>query len=234
MIRIYGIVCPIAGEIRYIGKTEQSLHRRLSNHFSECRKHQFSHKHRWIAKCLSLGLRPTMWLLEEVGDGQEWQAREKAWIRKANELGFRLTNQTVGGDGILLTDPDAIERFKKNLAEAMKRVRSAEGYLHKRSQVSLEVWGKHRATIIAAFNTGEVKAKQSEKKKKTWADPEARLRMMNRWTPEARAKQAAEILGRKEKIQAAMTPEVRAKQAEKLKETWAKRKAASMQGSIAE
>ena len=50
--------------------------------------------------------------------------------------------------------------------------------------------------------------------------------MMNRWTPEARAKQAAEVLSRKEKIQAAMTPEVRAKQAAKLKETWAIRKAA--------
>jgi hypothetical protein len=56
-----------------------------------------------------------------------------------------------------------------------------------------------------------------------WTDPETR--------PEARAKQAAEVLSRQAKIQAAMTPEVRAKQAAKLKETWARRKAALRESS---
>lgn len=224
-IKIYGIVCPIAGEIRYIGKTEQSLNRRLSAHICESRKAQLSHKHRWIANCLAEGLRPTMWLLEEVVNPDDWPVREIAWIKKANQIGISLTNQTSGGDGIVLTDPDAIARFKANLSKAMKRVRCAEGYSELRSKVSLDVWSKHRATILESFNSVETKSKQSTRKKTAWANPEVRLRMMNRWTPEARARQAAEILGRKEKIKAAMTPEVRAKQAAKLKETWARRKA---------
>lgn len=224
-IKIYGIVCPIAGEIRYIGKTEQSLNRRLSAHICESRKNKLSHKHRWIANCLANGLRPTMWLLEEVMNPNDWPDREIAWIKKANQIGISLTNQTSGGDGIVLTDPDAIARFKTNLAKAMKRVRCADGYLESRSKVSMNVWSNHRAAILESFNSVETKSKQSMLKKTAWANPEIRLRMMNRWTPEARAKQATEIIGRKEKIKAAMTPEVRAKQAEKLKETWARRKA---------
>jgi hypothetical protein len=224
-IKIYGIVCPIAGVIRYIGKTEQSLERRLSNHLSECRKHQLSHKHRWISKCLSLGLLPKIWLLEEVQVGHDWQTREKAWIRRANELGFSLTNQTVGGDGILLTDEDAIARVKTNLAAAMNIVRQTPEFKAAKARGAKQAWAGHRKVFEIAFASADTKAKQSDRKRQSWADPETRDRLMNRWTPEARAKQAAEILSRKEKIKAAMTPEVRAKQAAKLKETWARRKA---------
>jgi hypothetical protein len=149
-----------------------------------------------------------------------------AWISKANALGFRLTNQTSGGDGIVLTDPEAIERFRTNLAAAMAVVRQTPEFKAAKSRGAKQAWAGHREVFEAAFASPEIKAKQSAGKRKSWTDPKTRESMMNRWTPEARAKQAAEVLSRKEKIQAAMTPEVRAKQAAKLKETWAIRKAA--------
>lgn len=79
---------------------------------------------------------------------------------------------------------------------------------------------------MEAFSRPETKKKQSESKKKAWADPDTRVRLMNRWTPEAKALQAERLLERQALIQSRMTPEIRARQAATLKDTWAKRKAA--------
>lgn len=273
MVKIYGLACPISNEIRYIGKTSRELERRLYAHISESRRTRHSHKHRWIAKCLDRGLRPTIWLLEEVPDGVSWQAREKAWIKRALEMEFELTNQTAGGEGLEFLDPIAKAAYKKKLSAATKKslqrnpalkfaliegtkrswsenkpkrlaalmsgwneenrakhreimsvISKTPEFKKAKSDGQKKAWERDRSVFMDAFAAPEVKAKQSASKRASWSDPEVRARMMNRWTPEARAKQAQEILSRKDKIQAAMTPEVRAKQAAKLKETWAKRK----------
>lgn len=118
------------------------------------------------------------------------------------------------------------EEAKRNLAEAMAQVRARPEYSAAKSKGQKKAWANHRAMMMEAFSNPEMKAKQSQAKRKTWADPEGRARMMNRWTPEARAIQAQLIRERQALIQSRMTPEVRAKQGAKLKETWAKRKAA--------
>jgi hypothetical protein len=275
MVKIYGLVCPVSQQIRYIGKTNQKLSKRLIAHITDAKKSTYSHKRRWIRKCLSLGLRPTSWLLEEVPDGQRWQDREIAWIRRAKELGFDLTNQTVGGEGLDFIDPAAnaeyrakhrvamnrareenpsliralidgnkrswrenreervssiraamnTPEYKKNLADAMKVARSKQSFKENFRRAARAKWVTNRDTLMKAFARPETKKKQSESKKKAWKDPEKRDRLMNRWTPEARAKQAEALRERQAKIQAAMTPEVRARQSATLKETWAKRKA---------
>jgi hypothetical protein len=278
LISIYGLVCPLSGDIRYIGKTEKSIKRRLVAHLTETRRlSKTSHKRRWIAKCIAQGVTPTVWLLEEVADGVRWQDRERAWIKRATDIGLDLTNQTAGGEGLDFTDPEASavyranlakssrkvyyenhemreafrqgslrswsenreERlaalkeatskpeYKRNLANAMQLAKTKPGYKENRRRVSRHNWEVHRETFMKAFSNPEVKVKQSESKKKTWADPEARNRMMNRWTPEAKAKQAEVIRSpeRSAKIQAAMTPEVRARQGAKMKEYWARKRA---------
>lgn len=275
MVRIYGLVCPLSGEIRYIGKTNRSLGVRLRGHLSESLNRRSSHKHRWIARCFGLGLRPTVWLLEEIEDGKNWQERERAWIKRARDMGLDLTNQTHGGEGLDFIDPEAkakyleklsaaskkayeekphikaalvaankrswaedregrraaclsgwTEESKKRHTESMAAVRQSPEFKEAKSRASKKAWENNRESLLSVRKDPVTRAKQSERKKKSWQDPEVRQRMANRWTPEAKAKQAAEILSRKEKIQAAMTPEVRARQAAKLRETWAKRKAA--------
>lgn len=225
MVKIYGLVCPITNEIRYIGKTERTLEKRLQAHIAEAKKIGVTHKQRWIRQCLASGVAPAMWLLEEV-PLDRWADRERSWIERAQRLGLNLTNQTPGGEGVQLTDPETIARHRASLSEAMHKVRQRPGFSETRSAIAKGNWQNHRHKMMEAFARPETKANQSESKKKAWADPAKRENLMNRWTPEAKAKQAAEILSRKEKIQAAMTPEVRARQAAKLRETWAKRKAA--------
>lgn len=281
MIKIYGLVCPLSGEIRYIGKTSQTLKRRLNAHVSEAKRFSHSHKHRWIAKCFSFGKLPSILLLEEIEEINNWQLRERKWIKLAQELGFDLVNQTEGGEGLCyINEEDSkpwrsklsaaskaafqnkpylkenlriscekswqlnreerinaiksawTQEAKTKLAATMDEVRKSESFKIAKSNGQKRVWQENREKLMNAFSRPEVKNKQAESKKKSWSDPDTRSRFMNRWTEDARAKQAAEILSRKEKIQAAMTPEVRAKQAASLKETWAKKKAKATMSTI--
>lgn len=275
MVKIYGLVCPFSGEIRYIGKTSRKLQIRLVAHLAESRRTRHSHKHRWIARLDDAGQKPAMWLLEDVDPADRWQDRERLWIKRAKDMGLDLTNQTAGGEGLDLIDPVAIESYRKSqsvaskkarknnpkiaeaLAEAGRRswaenkqarieasragwtieakkahadkmaiIRKTPEFKAAKVKGQKQAWKDSRPLFMAAFANPECKLKQSESKKRTWADPGSRERLMNRWTPEARAKQVEALRERRAKIQAAMTPEVRARQAAKLKQTWAKRKAA--------
>ncbi len=226
MVKIYGLVCPFSGDIRYIGKTSQTLRRRLTNHLAEARNKSNCHRQRWLRLCLEAKKIPQIFLLEEVEYGASWQEREIAWIAKAREIGLDLTNQTSGGEGVHLDCPEAIARHKKNLAAAMAKVRERPSYREAKKAAQKRAWVDYRDSMLSAITSPAAKRKQSKSKKAAWAKPDVRARMMNRWTPEARAKQSAAIRGRHQKIQDAMTPEVRAKQAETLKATWARRKAA--------
>lgn len=272
MVTIYGLVCPTTREIRYIGKTRVSAKKRLIAHLQESKK-RHSHKQRWLAGCLGAGLRPSIWVLEEVPQGVCWQDRERAWIKKALDIGLDLTNQTAGGEGLDWLSPEDKARYCEKLSASVRagQARNPDGVAatrracirswnenkaariaalragwteesYAKHRVTMAVlqqtpefkaakaagikasWGKHRPMFLAAFADPECKAKQSDSKKKAWRDPEKRARLMNRWTPEARTKQAELAVSpdRLTKIKAAMTPEVRAKQGAKMKEYWAR------------
>lgn len=263
MITIYALVCPMSGEIRYIGKTEKTPERRLIAHLTESRSRGWSHKNRWIRKCLAAGSSPQLWILEEVADGVRWQERERAWIGRAMQLGLPLTNQTAGGEGLDFIDPITKENYRKvhseisreryyssperraaliegskrswaenrearleaakkgwtpeakaRHAEAMEKVRSAPGWKERKMLSAKDVWPTHREKILEAFARPETKEKHSAAIKAAWGDDAKRARLMNRWTPEAKAKQAQAIRDRS-------TPEYRALMAEKTKARWA-------------
>ena len=272
MVTIYGLVCPIAGEIRYIGKTRRSVKARLIAHLQESKKGH-SHKQRWLARCLASGLRPSIWILEQVPAGLSWQDRERAWIRRALEMGLDLTNQTAGGEGLDFLDEEARASYSKTLSETVKKwqkkspeklARLREGARRSwaenkaaRLAACRDGWtdesrAQHRATMARISKTPEFKAAMSDGQKASWArDRDARLtpllspecranksraakagwadpvkraaKLSGRWTPEARAKQAAEIASRREKM--GIAPESRKKQGAAMKEFWARRKA---------
>lgn len=207
MVRIYGIVCPVSGQIRYIGKTAYPLDFRLRQHLTESIRRRGTYKERWIAKQLDEGLFPSIWELELVPEGVSWQVRERGWISRALELGLPLTNTTAGGDGVeFLSEADRLD------------------FLERKSESAKAMWLRMRPVFEEKFSSERVRKNHSERAKRCWDDPETRKRLMNRWTPERRAAQAAEIAKRQARIQAERTPEVRAKQAASLKATWARRK----------
>lgn len=274
MIYIYGLVCPVAGDVRYIGKSINP-EKRLRAHIGAAVRGEYQHHAaRWLRRLASRGQSPAIRILEEVPDGGDWRVSERAWIARAASEGWRITNSTAGGEGLDYLDPRDEAEYKKNHRAAMKKLaateagkagirkmldaqtpesrRKASTSLKKHysqpeaverlraaiteaqqrpetrarhSAASKAAWASDHEGMKAKIWTDETRRKHRQKRVASWADPEVRKRMENRWTPEARAKQAEELASRREKMLQARTPEARAKQAESLRATWAKRKA---------
>jgi hypothetical protein len=93
MTEIYGLLDPGTGELRYIGKANNSR-KRLASHLRDSRRRD-TPVYRWIRKLLSKGLAPELVVLAECDD---WKAKEIELIAKARGFGFRLLNVADGGD----------------------------------------------------------------------------------------------------------------------------------------
>lgn len=97
---VYTLSDPIEPEhVRYVGKTQVSLKRRLDSHLKDSRKGTSKrYSCRWIWTVLNNGRSPIMTAVE-AGDEDGWQEAEKRWIVFYRNLGHRLTNLTDGGEG---------------------------------------------------------------------------------------------------------------------------------------
>ena len=101
--------------IRYIGKTIKDLNRRLSNHISSSKKYKH-HAANWIKSLINSNKSINIMLVGEVaGDGVE---EEIAWISYCKYEGMRLTNSTIGGEGVTGHSPSEETRIK--ISEAQK------------------------------------------------------------------------------------------------------------------
>lgn len=100
MVNIYTLSHPLTGEIRYVGKTIQTLERRLTTHLADARAKRYkNHNCNWIQSLLKQELLPKMELLDCIEDADNWEWLESYWISQLKDWGFRLTNLTDGGDG---------------------------------------------------------------------------------------------------------------------------------------
>lgn len=99
MNRIYTLIDPITNENRYVGFTSEDLEKRLNRHIQLARRPHKDWVHNWIYQLLNKNMKPIIYLLEIVKENDNWQDREKFWILKGRELGWKLTNLTIGGEG---------------------------------------------------------------------------------------------------------------------------------------
>jgi len=99
MNKIYVLIDPITNENRYVGFTSEKLEKRLNRHIQLARQHRKDWVHNWIYQLLSKNKKPTISLLEIVKEQDDWQDRERFWIQRGRELGWKLTNLTIGGEG---------------------------------------------------------------------------------------------------------------------------------------
>ena len=90
---IYALCCPDTGEIRYIGKANNSA-KRLASHIRDSRRRTFPVSC-WIKKLSADGKRPVLKLLEAAED---WREAERRWIAVSRARGDRLLNLADGGD----------------------------------------------------------------------------------------------------------------------------------------
>lgn len=98
-ISIYTLIDPITNEVRYVGKTT-NLSKRLNRHINESKKSTTSHKKAWIKGLLKNGLKPKLEVIDEILENDDWKFWEIYWIEQLRAWGFKLTNETEGGDGV--------------------------------------------------------------------------------------------------------------------------------------
>lgn len=89
-ITIYGLVCPLENKVMYVGKASQAQWR-LEEHLSEARCGGQSPKCDWLRRLISLGLTPSIQVLE-VCERPVWTHREKHWIEYHKKLNPDLKN----------------------------------------------------------------------------------------------------------------------------------------------
>lgn len=94
MVNIYKLLHPETLEVRYIGKTKESLSRRFHKHIGN--RNGNSKVAKWIKHLYSNGQRPIIELIERV-DFQIWEEREIFWINHYRNLGTNLMNIANGG-----------------------------------------------------------------------------------------------------------------------------------------
>jgi len=97
-VKIYGLKDPNTNEIRYVGKTELPLEKRLYYHIWDLKRCTNKHKINWFNKLLSNNEKPIIFLIEEV-NFNIWKQKEKYWINEMRKNGCDLVNYTDGGEG---------------------------------------------------------------------------------------------------------------------------------------
>src|SRR5260370_23019327 len=95
--RIYVLIDPITEEVRYVGKTENSLACRLRSHLKASVKGG-THVYWWISGLIKKGMSPKIRLVERVLL-KDWADAEIYWIKFFKTAGAKLTNLTDGGCG---------------------------------------------------------------------------------------------------------------------------------------
>lgn len=92
--------------IRYVGKTKQTLSRRLQGHLCAAKKskklnYHNNYNYNWINKEESEGFEILILELDslEFNDNEDWKWFEQYWISQLKIWGFKLNNLTEGGDG---------------------------------------------------------------------------------------------------------------------------------------
>jgi hypothetical protein len=103
---IYTLSDPRTKEVRYVGKTVNPKQRR-HNH-SNVARDKGTHKRNWINQLKQNNLCPIFEIIDEVEEN--WKFWEKYWIQQFKAWGFSLTNATLGGDGLEVSNQTS---FKK-------------------------------------------------------------------------------------------------------------------------
>lgn len=215
---IYSLHCPITGDLRYVGKTDDP-YQRLKSHISKARgQHLTHHCARWIKRLLDAGVKPTMKIMCVLPDESHWQGVEKMMIASARWIGCDITNTTAGGDGVVGLTQEAI----------YKRVVSRHATLEGNPSIRERALNRFLTTISAE----EWKTKQSSVMKAVWERPgykERHQQSMSREGVKVKLSMAAEQRWKnpamKEKMKQAISsalanPNVRAQMSASQIESW--------------
>lgn len=189
--KIYTLSVPESEEIRYVGMTCQSVHKRLNHHINVMYP---SHKTNWIKSLRLNGSFPVVNVIDEGLTHDEAAYMEQQYIKLYKAAGAKLTNMTKGGTGTpghKVTD-EAKHKLKqlwtgyKHTDEAKKKMSDHQkvhgnpflGKTHSeetRNKMSIATTGKNLGDSnpskrddvkakISAFHKGKVLSDDTKKK----------------------------------------------------------------------
>lgn len=195
--RIYGLVDPRDGKVRYVGRTAQPLNKRLRGHFYKRRVSSHTRRDHWIALLLSMDIKPDIRCLAVVNDNG-FEA-ERWWISKLKSLGMDLVNAHEGGGGCI----PGVKPPKRSVSPEVRARISAKlkgrkiGFALKpfvwtpeKQQRAIEA---SRAVTLGSHHSEEMKTRIRQSNIKTWSDPKLRAANSERTkiqlaTPESKEK----------------------------------------------
>lgn len=166
-IYIYGLRCPLANEIRYVGKSTNPQKRARSHMLSALRSDYNHHTARWLRKLASDGNEPILEIIREVAHAERWQDVEREEIAAALARGCRLTNSTLGGEGLDYIDPEDDAAYRANLSASLKRLWSSPERREEARQRSValhadpEISGRRATSLRDFYKIPENKARAS-------------------------------------------------------------------------
>lgn len=130
---IYGLLCPLAKKIRYVGASCDPVLRYKAHvspsSFEPWRAHDKGTRGEWLSSLLEISAKPELVLLEEVsgraygGGGslpRHIRDAEFAWMRKLMKEGHPLTNAKLPPD-------DSVRSDEQMMQEAVERGRDMFG-----------------------------------------------------------------------------------------------------------
>lgn len=176
--KIYSLIDPRTGAVRYIGKAD-NIKKRLGVHLAEA-KYSNRHNHRlnWIRSLLSDNLIPILIVLES-GTKDGWQDSEKRWIKIFRDAGAKLVNGTDGGDGAC--NPSAETRAKMSAIHRGKVVsretRERLSVASRGKVCSVETRDKIGLANSGRIPSDETRAKMSLVRRGKFLSPEHRVKI---------------------------------------------------------
>jgi hypothetical protein len=119
---IYALLDPLTFTPRYIGRTANSLGKRLSQHLADTKLRQKTALAGWLRELVAAGQKPPIALLDTV-DNEEWRQAEREWIARLQAEGIALLNQSDGGTG-----PEGGYRWTEEGIERLRRARAGRAF----------------------------------------------------------------------------------------------------------
>lgn len=180
--RIYALIDPRNGRIRYVGITKQEPIVRVQQALLAARKAQ-THKARWLRGLTAAGLKPALVVIDEVEDEHGDEA-ERWWISFYRTLGAPLTNHADGGRGSSRKGMRNTPEHNEKIAAALRghahsdETRARIGSTSRGRVTSAETRAKLSAALKGRPKTPEAVANMTAAARRRRDDPEklARLR----------------------------------------------------------